>query len=353
MNDLFLGKKRDNEQEYTLHLFTFCNLSCSFCWQDHDDMVGIDTVLDKLPIVESLLNAETKRSVVFNIMGGEVFAPQIFNDTLVDTYVTLTKEISRMCKERGIKANLNWVTNLVIDDRQYLDRFLGEVEDLDCDTSLTVSYDPKGRFNQKQFNLFKKNLVYYGPDDVRSISLLMTKQNIAHFLKDQDEFFKWAYASGFKMYFDYLMPDSKTEAAPSDTDLFTMFKFMIDNYPKTEPVSEWLKRTPQALSCRSSKLILEDGTICGCGNLIDKDVAEEIYETPLDSTSNEGIESRFLEKYNCMSCEYFSRCQLGCFMQHNYRFREEMDECVYKATHRYIDSLYQPNRRLIDIIEVT
>lgn len=353
MQDLFLGKKRDAEQEYTLHLFTFCNLSCSFCWQDHDSIVGIDTVLEKLPIIESLLDAETKQRVVFNIMGGEVFAPQIFNDTLVETYVVLSKEIARMCADRDIEVSLNWVTNLVIEDCQYLDRFLDKVKDVACDTSLTVSYDPRGRFNKEQLKLFQHNLTYYGPSVVRSIGLLMTKQNISYFLKDTDEFFKWAYASGFKIHFDYLMPDSRTDAAPSDTELFAMFKFLIDKYPKTEPVSEWLKRTPQALSCRSSKLVLEDGTICGCGNLIDKDVAEDIYETPLDATSNEGIEQRFLEKYNCMTCEYFTRCQLGCFMQHNYRFREEMDECVYKATHRYIDRLHQPEQRLIETVQIS
>lgn len=353
MKDLFLGKKRDAEQEYTLHLFTFCNLSCSFCWQDHDSMVGIDSVLEKLPIVESLLNNESKESVVFNIMGGEVFAPQIFNDELVETYVTLSEEIERMCRERDIAVSINWVTNLAIEDRTYLDRFLSKVNHVPCDTSLTVSYDPRGRFNKGQLETFKRNLEYYGPSVVRSIGLLMTKQNIDYFLKDNDTFFKWAYASRFKMHFDYLMPDSKTDAAPSDLDLFAMFKFLIDHYPRTEPVSEWLKKTPQALSCRSSKLVLEDGTICGCGNLIDKDVAEEIYETPLNATSNEGIEQRFLEKYNCMTCEYFSRCQLGCFMQHNYRFREEMDECVYKATHRYIDQLDGPQSRRIDAIQIS
>lgn len=353
MTDVFLGKKRDVEQEYTLHLFTFCNLSCSFCWQDHDSMVGIDSVMEKLPIVESLLDNEAKDQVVFNVMGGEVFAPQILDDALVDTYVTFTHELFRLCEERNIVGKINWVTNLVIDDRVYLDKFLTQVQDLPYETTLTVSYDPRGRFNRQQFETFRRNLMHYGPETVRSIGLVMTKQNIEYFLKDTDEFFKWAYEAGFKINFDYLMPDSKTDAAPSDTDLLKMFTFLIDRYPRTEPVSEWLKREPQALSCRASKLVLEDGTVCGCGNLIDKTVAEEIYETPLDKTSNEGIEDRFLEKYNCLTCEYFERCQLGCFMQHNYRFREEMDECVYKATHRYIDRLHRKENRLIDIVEVS
>lgn len=223
---------------------------------------------------------------------------------------------------------------------------------MDVKTTVTVSYDPKGRFNRKQFKQFRANLEYYGPETVTSISLLMTKQNIDHFVKDTDEFFQWAYQAGFKMYFDYLMPDERTDAAPSDTDLFRMFKFLIDRYPRCEPIAGWLKRQSSSLSCRSSKLVLEDGTICGCGNLIDPEVAKDIYTTPIEAKDNSGIEEAFMEKYGCTTCEYFHRCELGCFMQHNYRFRDEMDECVYKATHRYIDVLHNTALGLIPIVAV-
>lgn len=340
MTDVFLSGKRDPEQEYTIHLFEYCNLSCSFCWQDHDSKVGIDDVMGRLPAIAKLLDRETKSEVVFNIMGGEVFAPEVFTPEMRATYVDFAHAIVMQAAERNIRVTLNWVTNLVMEDRQQLDYFIEDCAIAGLPTTFTTSYDPKGRFNRQQFKLFKKNLAYYGPRLIRSVCLVMTKQNIDYFLKDEDDFFKWVYDSGFKIYFDYLMPDAKTNAAPGDTDLFKMFTFLIDNYPKCEPIAGWLKREPSALSCRSSKLILEDGTTCGCGNLIDPNVAEEIYESPIDAQSNVDIEERFMEKYGCLSCEYFQRCELGCFMQHNYRFRDEMDECVYKATHRYIDKLH-------------
>ncbi len=31
MREFLIDPKRDPEQEYTIHLFEFCNLSCSFC----------------------------------------------------------------------------------------------------------------------------------------------------------------------------------------------------------------------------------------------------------------------------------------------------------------------------------
>ena len=48
MREFLLDPKRDPEQEYTIHLFEFCNLRCAFCWQNHEDTIGTDNVLDKL-----------------------------------------------------------------------------------------------------------------------------------------------------------------------------------------------------------------------------------------------------------------------------------------------------------------
>lgn len=347
--DIFLKNKRDPEQEYTLHLFEYCNLSCSFCWQDHDSKVGVDDVMGRLPAIAALLDKETKQNVVFNVMGGEVFAPEIFTDELRETYVKFAWEIVHLAQERDIQATVNWVTNLVMEDHAQLDQFIEDCVLAGLPVTFTTSYDPKGRFNKRQFEIFERNMRYYGPRIIRSVCLVATKQNIEYFLKDKDEFFKWVYRQGFKIYFDYLMPDALTHAAPSDTDLFSLFKFLIDHYPKCEPISGWMKRKPMSLSCRGSKLVLEDGTVCGCGNLIDPDVAKDIYAVAIEKTNNDAIEEHFLEKYNCLSCEYFQRCQLGCFMQHAYKYRDEMDECVYKATHRYIDRTLDSTVRQIPV----
>ena len=79
MRDFIIERKRDTEQEYTIHLFEYCNLRCSFCWQDHENEIGIDTVIEKLIPIEKFLQSETRHSVIFNVMGGEIFASKIFN----------------------------------------------------------------------------------------------------------------------------------------------------------------------------------------------------------------------------------------------------------------------------------
>ena len=60
MQSDILTRKRDFEQEYTLHLFEYCNISCAFCWQDHDIKVGIDTITNKLEPIEKFLQKEKR-----------------------------------------------------------------------------------------------------------------------------------------------------------------------------------------------------------------------------------------------------------------------------------------------------
>jgi radical SAM protein with 4Fe4S-binding SPASM domain len=128
-----------------------------------------------------------------------------------------------------------------------------------------------------------------------------------------------------------------TFQAPTDTDLLKVFKFFIKSFPKIHPIADWLKNDKNFMSCRTSKLVLQDGTICLCGNLVQEEKVIKLYKSKIETNSNENIENSFLKKYNCASCEYFDRCTMGCFMQHDYKFREELDECVYKLTHKYIE----------------
>jgi radical SAM protein with 4Fe4S-binding SPASM domain len=117
------------------------------------------------------------------------------------------------------------------------------------------------------------------------------------------------------------------------------FKHFIDNYPKVDPIRGWIENDFNYVSCRTSKLVLADGTMCNCGNLVQDEKSIKFYSSKIEAMDNSRIEDSFLEKYNCASCEYLDRCGMGCFMQHDYKFREELDECVYKLTHRYIDDV--------------
>jgi radical SAM protein with 4Fe4S-binding SPASM domain len=335
--NLLLDKKRDPEQEYTLHLFEYCNLRCGFCWQDHKNLQGLSDIVDKLIPIEDWLKTETKKSVVFNVMGGEVFAPEIFDNTLLQSYKDLSLGIKQLCDRYNKTVKINWVSNLVTNRYDEIDELFNYSASIDLPTSLVTSYDTKGRFNVNDFIQFKRSMEYFG-DRVECISMLLSLPNINHILKDTDPYFKQLYDEGKYIYFDYYMPDeSAISQSPSDALLLELFQHLILKYPNVDPIRSWIKNTSNYASCRTSKLVNPDGTRCHCGQLVQDEKSIKFYTSKIELMDNTGIENSFLEKYNCSSCEYLERCGLGCFMQHDYKFREELDECVYKKTFRFID----------------
>lgn len=348
INEIVLRQKRDKQQEYTVHLFEYCNLSCSFCWQDHNKVQGIDTILEKLVPVEKFLQTEKNKQVVFNIMGGEIFADQIYNVKLNNDYIALAQGIVALGYKYNIQVGINWVTNLVTDKISQIEHLLAETRKLNVKSSLVTSYDPAGRFNRNTFPVFKKNL-YHFKNDVEGIGLLLTKPNIRYWLKMKESFLNEIYRDGFYLYADYYMPDESAKMqAPTDTDLYNIFKHFVDNFSNIDPIRSWIENDFNYITCRTSKLILQDGTMCLCGNLVQEPKDKVMYVSFIQKADNSTIEDRFLEKYNCLSCEYFKRCGLGCFMQHDYKFRDELDECVYKLTHRYIDDVRLQKRSSIN-----
>ena len=339
MRDFIIEKKRDPEQEYTLHLFEYCNLRCSFCWQDHENRVGINSIIDKLEPIEKFLQTETRHSVVFNAMGGEVFAPEIFDESLLQQYKNLAWGIKELGKKYNKQVKVNWVTNLVTNKINYIEDLLNYSATIGLNSQLVTSYDPRGRFNVNDFIQFKKNMDYFGKR-ITCISMLLNSPNIDYILKDKDPYFKKLYNEGYYIYFDYYMPDESAEfQAPTDQQLRDVFRHFIDNYPNVHPISDWINSDKNYASCRTSKLVLADGTMCNCGNLVQDEKVIKFYSSKIEKADNSAIEDRFLEKYDCASCEYLDRCSFGCFMQHDYKFRDELDECVYKLTHRYIDDV--------------
>jgi radical SAM protein with 4Fe4S-binding SPASM domain len=339
MRDLILERKRDPEQEYTLHLFEYCNLRCSFCWQDHENRVGLSNIVDKLEPIEKFLQNETRDSVVFNAMGGEVFAPEIFDDFLLDQYKQLSLGILNLATKYNKQVKINWVSNLVTNKIKEIEELFDYSKQIGLHSELVTSYDPRGRFNVNDFISFKKNMEYFGKR-VTCISMLLNSPNIDYILKDKDPYFKYLYNEGFYIYFDYYMPDESADfQAPTDSQLRDVFKHFIDKYPRVHPISDWIENEKNYASCRSSKLVLADGTMCQCGNLVQDEKVIKFYSSKIQKMDNSEIEDKFLEKYDCVSCEYLDRCSFSCFMQHDYKFREELDECVYKITHRYIDDV--------------
>ncbi len=340
LRNLLLEPKRDPEQEYTLHLFEYCNLSCQFCWQDHDAKKGIDTVPEKIKPIYELLDEEVRSSVCFNIMGGEIFADDVFPQ-LYRQYIDLAKALKYKCDQLGKGLKINWVTNLVNSYPDLVERLVNECHELGIKNELSTSYDPRGRFNKQEFITFKENL-YKLKHIIGTVSILLTKNNISYFISKSDKFFDQLYNDGFYIYFDYYMPDKNWRfSAPSDQDMYDFFTFCVDSYPRVEPVAGWINSEFNYASCRTSKLVIEDGTKCNCGNLMVEAGDDVHYKSTIRRNDNSEIEEYFLTKYDCATCEYMMRCSFGCFMERNSKYLDEMPTCVFKETFKYIDGKEQ------------
>jgi len=164
--------------------------------------------------------------------------------------------------------------------------------------------------------------------------MLLTKPVIKNLIAGRDEYFKYLYEQGFYIYFDYYSPaEDHMVVGPSDKDLLEAFYFLVDNYPNVHPIKEWIDNNVNYMSCRSSKLINPDGTKCMCGNLLTENKSViTFFKSKIEKANNDAIEDSFLERWDCLSCEYFNRCTLGCFVQHDFMKRGQLKECPFKLT---------------------
>ncbi len=347
VTQLLLQGKRNKEQEYTMHLFEKCNLSCSFCWQDHKAYDGVDTIRDKVKPMVEMFEEDPLDELIVNVMGGEVFDDSIFDDKLFDDYVYLATELHANAVRLGKTVVVNFVSNLVTEQPHRVIELLEHLRSVGVDSRLTTSYDSKGRFNSKQFELYKSNMTYFG-DYVSGVSMLLSRPVIKQLMEFKDPYFQYLYDAGYEIYFDYYTPTTGWAGAPpgeekgtpthmviapSDKDLLTAFYFLINNYPNVQPIRGWIENYTNHMSCRSSKLVLADGTKCMCGNLhLENKQIITFYKSAIRPNDNHEIEENFLKRWDCLSCEYFQRCQLGCFMQHDFTKRGQMVECPFKLT---------------------
>ena len=59
--------------------------------------------------------------------------------------------------------------------------------------------------------------------------------------------------------------------------------------------------------------------------------------------NKEDMETRFMEDYNCLECEHFNRCSLGCFLSHDLSETRTQEECWLKEVYNYVDSKHGIN----------
>lgn len=322
-----LSDKLPDSTEIELHLFEFCNLNCSFCGQDHNSKKGMnreDFDIKADTVIEFMRNNENNEHII-NLMGGELFNDEV-PDFIFDNYRFFYDKINKWAISAKQTVRFNWVTNLIFSKSKRVLELLDSQEN----SFISTSYDFSGRgldINRKL--LFNHNLKLMG-DRINVIGFVMTRPAIRKLLSDKDSLFKELY-DNYTLYFDYYVPEkSADKLLPSDDELLEAYLFIADNYPKVFPINDWLNKEKNKLTCYSlNKLtMLPSNEIVKC-RYLEYDEGDFINE--VDYGSNENIIESFIETNGCMSCEWYDRCTMRCFVQFDWKKFDKSEECILRT----------------------
>jgi hypothetical protein len=334
-DDFFYDVIKDKVIDYVevvVLLFEHCNMSCVFCPQDHNDLLGAtrEEILSKCPQIIKFINENPKKDFLMHIMGGELFQDKFINSGFINYYQEFIDTIKSNVKEDK-NITFLFVTNLVYDCIDEVVEFCKKNK-----LKMNVSYDLAGRFTQPQLEIYKKNIEKF-KEYVNIISLVITKQNIDKLLKG-DEYFDYLYEN-FICDWDKLLPGKNFNDAlmPKQSELFMFYKHLVDKYPRCNNVKYFTdKEQRHKMSCTrgSSYTILNDNSVPkGCsGSVLLKDPKTQ----ELGGTK---IIQFFMKEHDCFSCEFYSRCGFTCFIRNDYKnLIKDMDECVFKEVFKYVES---------------
>lgn len=308
-----LQEKKGDTKEAHLILFEKCNLRCSFCHQDHDSTVGLDAEEIMRKGLRLIAESDLEVPIVINITGGELFSDDI-EDWMFGYYLSLGQLLLQNFK----RAKIVYGTNLVYEKVWRVRRLMTMLSPY-CEqgqsVSLATSYDPAGRFNPAQRELFFKNLEEVALW-VDTVNVVITKQNIEVFLNDREDPQVKEMCEDFDVYFDHYIPSERyTEHQPTESAIRQLYLKLAKKYRKSYPIRAWKENRFNDTTCRSTKIINKDGVVTTCWSEAGKD---SILDEGAGLKAKHEAEERFIEHYGCLSCEYYQRCGLRCFLHHSF-----------------------------------
>jgi radical SAM protein with 4Fe4S-binding SPASM domain len=201
---------------------------------------------------------------------------------------------------------------------------------INFETNLSTSYDFQGRGYAGKINsLFARNLKEF-KEYIYTIGFVLTSPAIENFLNNHDPYFEMIYKD-YTLYFDYYVPEENNcdVLMPSDEELYNAFIYTATHYPNIYPVKDWVENLENKMTCYSlNKLtVLPNGEHVTCRYLSYK---KGSFENDIEYKSNSNIITSYIDKNECLSCEWYDRCSLRCFVQADWVKREKMDMCLYK-----------------------
>ena len=331
-----LGSKAPRRTEIEVSFFQACNLRCAFCWQDHDDTTGISSIKEKAASVIEYLNTSShlKREISVSMTGGELFQDGMSQEIL-DDLLCFMKEVNEAGKKLdGRTLSFTIISSLFFNDDTgtRVLGFLQELDEYEIPFALATSWDPVGRPTRN----FEKNLMRFN-NYIGGITTVMTKPSMQKIIDGTSEFHY--YYDRYRMDFDYYVPTAISKSMmPSDENLRDFFVFLVEHYPMIGLIQSWKYSEVNPVTCGSlNKItILPDGSMVTCRQV---KYDHNDFNTEIITNSNANIIEKYISNQECLSCPYFNKCTLSCFVMSDhkeYTGKKTLERCLYKYVFEFI-----------------
>jgi len=322
-----------DHSEIVVNFFDHCNMRCSFCTQDHESKEGATRaeILSKVTQISQYINSNVKtQDFLLHLMGGELFQDELIEQNFLSYYAEFMHELNQSVR-LGVKLHYNFITNLVFEEVDKVKYFL-DTNNL----KIAISYDPVARFTKPQFERFKINVEIF-KDYITLVSCQMTKQSMRAIIKG-DRYFEYLY-DNFEVHWDHLLVGAEHVAKmmPSQSEVYNFYVYLVDHHPKCVNVLQFTEKNlaTAKMGCTrgNSFTIFADNSIpVGCSGSV------VLKNKTTDNNWSSKIVENFLQENECLTCEYYQRCGLTCFVNNDYAdIVKDVSECVYKKVFKYSD----------------
>ena len=210
--------------QIAISLFSQCNLSCKFCFQQNKSKLNKQLILSSLfngfsNIINEIILYDIK-NININIWGGQLFN-DAYSNQYFSFYTLIVEQIKKQFKDyKNIKLNFNFISNGIFKNNKRVLNFLNSING-----NIGFSYDPCNRYkNLQQLNILKENINLFH-DKLIALSLTLTKPNIEYLISNNDEII-----NNNNIDINYYYPNQHWEQLmPSDKLLYQFFLWGCKN----------------------------------------------------------------------------------------------------------------------------
>ena len=351
MNPLEFYKNSDY-YEIACMLFEPCNLKCKFCFEDHknktidtDYIENIYKIIDEKFSIDYEKYKHSLKTLYIMMWGGEIFYDAL-PDEVFKSYYKFVDNIKDLFDKKfpKVKVIFSWLSNGVFTNYKRVEDIVKYSKGI-----INFSYDPVNRFStHKQKDLMIKTATYFKKIGLADkISITLTKDSIKGFIENDDSL-KYFNDIGFLIDVNYYIANVNWQSLlATDDEIFTFFKWAIDNklyrIKVLEKCFDSITGKPSSSYCNClwcSQITHGQWSIdCAkCSSVLPPELFYGEYTPQItEENSNQIKASIGLVKRGCLACEYHHICQHPCWISIVFKgFKPSV--CFYKQTYDYIKS---------------